>query len=155
VILLTIEPESKQNFLNFSVSADRTVAHGCEPRTASPLPGIAMIDEASMPAYPDRQASSKQAYSERGGMPPTCQEEACRHLTETDQRCLGYPKAIPDTAGHCSSMDIKSPISLDGEYRFYQGPVATCVANGIQAANFLGDRFLRRTHRSSSEIDEL
>ena len=23
------------------------------------------------------------------------------------------------TAGHCSSMDMKSPISLNGEYRFY------------------------------------
>ena len=52
-------------------------------------------------------------------------------------------------------MDMKSPISLNSEYRFYRGPVATCVANGIQAANFLGDRFLRKTHHSSSEIDEL
>jgi hypothetical protein len=52
-------------------------------------------------------------------------------------------------------MDMKSPVSLDTEYRFYRGPVATCVANGIQAANFLGDRFLRKTHRSSSEIDRL
>ena len=52
-------------------------------------------------------------------------------------------------------MDMKSPVSLNSEYRFYEGPVATCVANGIQAANFLGDRFLRKTHRSSSEIDEL
>src|ERR1017187_7459903 len=78
-----------------------------------------------------------------------------RHLTETNQRCLGYPKAIPGAAGHCSSMDMKSPISRHHEYRFYQGLVATCVANGIQAANFLGDRFLRKTHRSPSEIDEL
>ena len=30
------------------------------------------------------------------------------------------------------------------EYRFYQGLFATCVANGIQAVNFLGDRFLRQ-----------
>lgn len=52
-------------------------------------------------------------------------------------------------------MDMKSSISPDSEYRFYRGLVATCVANGIQAANFLGDRFLRKAHRISSEIDEL
>src|ERR1700729_3503594 len=52
-------------------------------------------------------------------------------------------------------MDSTSPIALNGEYRFYRGPVATCVANGIQAANFVGDRILRKTHRSSAEIDEL
>jgi len=32
------------------------------------------------------------------------------------------------------------------EYRFYQGLFATLVANGIQAVNFLGDRFLRKYH---------
>src|ERR1700761_7406234 len=52
-------------------------------------------------------------------------------------------------------MDIKSPVSLNTDYRFYRGPVATCLANGIQAANFLGDRFLRKAHASSSDIDEL
>ena len=52
-------------------------------------------------------------------------------------------------------MDMKSPASLNSQYRFYRGRFATCVANGIQAANFLGDRFLRKTHHSSSEIDEL
>src|SRR4029078_6688694 len=40
------------------------------------------------------------------------------------------------------------------EYRFYQGPFASCVANGIQAVNFLGDRFLRKSHASAG-IDEL
>ena len=40
------------------------------------------------------------------------------------------------------------------EYRFYQGSFASCVANGIQAVNFLGDRFLRK-YRSSGGIDEL
>ncbi|MEH2532560.1 hypothetical protein V1277_001059 [Bradyrhizobium sp. AZCC 1588] len=40
------------------------------------------------------------------------------------------------------------------EYRFYQGPFASCVANGIQAVNFLGDRFLRR-YRPSAGIEEL
>ncbi|WP_159010376.1 hypothetical protein [Bradyrhizobium sp. S69] len=50
---------------------------------------------------------------------------------------------------------MKSPVSRDSEYRFYRGPVATCVANGIQAANFLGDRFLRKTRHSSSAIDRL
>ena len=32
--------------------------------------------------------------------------------------------------------------------------MATCVANGIQAVNFLGDRFLRKSHASAG-IDEL
>ena len=40
------------------------------------------------------------------------------------------------------------------EYRFYQGPLASCVANGIQAVNFLGDRFLRKSHLSAG-IEEL
>ena len=40
------------------------------------------------------------------------------------------------------------------EYRFYQGLFATCIANGIQAVNFLGDRFLRR-YQASAGIDEL
>jgi len=40
------------------------------------------------------------------------------------------------------------------EYRFYQGLFATCIANGIQAVNFLGDRFLRQ-YQSSAGIDEL
>lgn len=40
------------------------------------------------------------------------------------------------------------------EYRFYQGPIASCVANGIQAVNFLGDRFLRK-YRVSAGIEEL
>jgi hypothetical protein len=40
------------------------------------------------------------------------------------------------------------------EYRFYHGLFATFVANGIQAANFLGDRFLRNYHASAG-IDEL
>jgi hypothetical protein len=40
------------------------------------------------------------------------------------------------------------------EYRFYQGLLATCIANGIQAVNFLGVRFLR-TYQASAGIDEL
>jgi hypothetical protein len=40
------------------------------------------------------------------------------------------------------------------EYRFYRGLFATCIANGIRAVNFLGDRLLRRYH-SSAGIDEL
>ncbi|WP_213285018.1 hypothetical protein [Bradyrhizobium sp. sGM-13] len=44
--------------------------------------------------------------------------------------------------------------SLHREYRFYQGPFASCVANCIQAVNFLGDRFLRR-YRPSAGIEEL
>jgi hypothetical protein len=39
--------------------------------------------------------------------------------------------------------------------RFHQGPVATWAANAIQAVNFLGDRFLRKTHHLSSAIEDL
>jgi len=41
------------------------------------------------------------------------------------------------------------------EYRFYQGLFASFIANGIQAVNFLSDRFLRKAHRLSLGIDEL
>jgi hypothetical protein len=52
---------------------------------------------------------------------------------------------------------MNSDISLSphGEYRFYQGFAATWIANSIQAVNFLGDRFLRKTHGLSSAIDDL
>ena len=40
------------------------------------------------------------------------------------------------------------------EYRFYRGLFATCIANAIQAVNFLGDRLLRKYHLSAG-IDEL
>ena len=51
-------------------------------------------------------------------------------------------------------MNRHIPFSPHREYRFYQGLVATGVANGIQALNFLGDRFLRKSHASAG-IDEL
>ena len=51
-------------------------------------------------------------------------------------------------------MNRHIPFSPHREYRFYQGLVATGVANGIQALNFLGDRFLRKSHLSAG-IDEL
>ncbi len=51
-------------------------------------------------------------------------------------------------------MNCHIPISPHREYRFYQGTFATGVANGIQALNFLGDRFLRKSHLSAG-IDEL
>ena len=51
-------------------------------------------------------------------------------------------------------MNRHIPFPSHREYRFYQGPFATCVANGIQAVNFLGDRFLRKSH-SSAGIEEL
>jgi hypothetical protein len=51
-------------------------------------------------------------------------------------------------------MNRHIPFPSHREYRFYQGLFATCVANGIQAANFLGDRFLRKYH-SSAGIGEL
>ena len=51
-------------------------------------------------------------------------------------------------------MNRHIPFSPHREYRFYQGLVATGVANGIQALNFLGDRFLRKSHVSAG-IEEL
>ncbi|MGY4238053.1 hypothetical protein ACVIIW_007000 [Bradyrhizobium sp. USDA 4449] len=39
--------------------------------------------------------------------------------------------------------------------RFYQGAAATFMANALQAVNFLGDRFLRQSHHSSSAIEDL
>src|SRR6478736_8073945 len=51
-------------------------------------------------------------------------------------------------------MNSHITFSSNHEYRFYQGLFATCVANAIQAVNFLGDRFLRK-YRLSAMIDEL
>ncbi|MBR0722482.1 hypothetical protein [Bradyrhizobium manausense] len=52
---------------------------------------------------------------------------------------------------------MNSDISLPShhENRFYQGMVATLVANALQAVNFLGDRFLRKSHHSLSVIEDL
>ena len=65
---------------------------------------------------------------------------------------------ITDTHHHRTlftrHMNRHIPFSPHREYRFYQGLVATGVANGIQALNFLGDRFLRKSHLSAG-IDEL
>ncbi|MET4040355.1 hypothetical protein [Bradyrhizobium sp. RT6a] len=41
------------------------------------------------------------------------------------------------------------------ENRFYQGVAATFVANALQAVNFLGDRFLRRSHHPFTAIEDL
>lgn len=46
-------------------------------------------------------------------------------------------------------------LPLNSEHRFYQGLAATCVANCLQATNFLSDRFLRRAYYASAKIDEL
>jgi hypothetical protein len=51
-------------------------------------------------------------------------------------------------------MNSQIAIPSHREYRFYQGLLATCIANGIQAVNFLGDRFLR-TYQASAGIGEL
>ena len=51
-------------------------------------------------------------------------------------------------------MNRHIPFSPHRDYRFYQGSFATGVANGIQALNFLGDRFLRKSHLSAG-IHEL
>ncbi|WP_027519319.1 hypothetical protein [Bradyrhizobium sp. WSM1417] len=39
--------------------------------------------------------------------------------------------------------------------RFYQGLTATFVANALQAVNFLGDRFLRKSHHPFTAIEDL
>ena len=51
-------------------------------------------------------------------------------------------------------MNSQIAIPSHREYRFYQGLLATCIANGIQAVNFLGDRFLRK-YQASAGIGEL
>ena len=51
-------------------------------------------------------------------------------------------------------MNRHISFSSHREYRFYRGPFASCVANGIQAVNFLGDRSLRK-YRASGGIEEL
>ncbi|MCK1266618.1 MULTISPECIES: hypothetical protein [unclassified Bradyrhizobium] len=42
-----------------------------------------------------------------------------------------------------------------GENRFYQGMAATFVASALQAVNFLGDRFLRKSHHPFTAIEDL
>lgn len=51
-------------------------------------------------------------------------------------------------------MNSQIVLSSHREYRFYQGLLASGVANLIQAANFLGDRFLRK-YQLSAAIGEL
>jgi hypothetical protein len=53
-----------------------------------------------------------------------------------------------------SQTDSQITFRSHREVRFYQGLLASFVANGIQAVNFLGDRFLRKYHLSAT-IDEL
>jgi hypothetical protein len=52
---------------------------------------------------------------------------------------------------------MNSGISLPShrENRFYQGMAATFVANALQAVNFLGDRFLRKSHHPFTSIEDL
>ena len=52
-------------------------------------------------------------------------------------------------------MNSDIPFSSHREYRFHQGPTASFVANAIQAVNFLGDRFMRKTRQVSSSIADL
>ena len=53
------------------------------------------------------------------------------------------------------SGDMNGSLPSNRQCRFYQGPVATCVANSIQVTNFLADRFFRKRYSISSRIDEL
>lgn len=43
----------------------------------------------------------------------------------------------------------------NSEYRFYNGLAASCVANMLQAVNFLSDRFTRKSYSASSKIEDL
>ncbi|MBR0826313.1 hypothetical protein JQ596_12255 [Bradyrhizobium manausense] len=52
-------------------------------------------------------------------------------------------------------MNSDIPFSPHDDNRFYQGVVATWVANALQAVNFLGDRFLRQSHQLSTAIEDL
>lgn len=55
--------------------------------------------------------------------------------------------------GSSKHMNRHIPFPSNREYRFYQGMFATCVANGIQAVNFLGDRFLRKYHSPAGIVE--
>lgn len=52
-------------------------------------------------------------------------------------------------------MNSDTSLPSDRGNRFYQGVTATFVANALQAANFLSDRFLRNSHHSLSAIEDL
>lgn len=69
---------------------------------------------------------------------------------------FGVPTRDIGHAGQYSSPPMDSQITFPSHrgYRFYQGWLASFVANGIQAVNFLGDRFLRKYHLSAG-IEEL
>jgi hypothetical protein len=52
-------------------------------------------------------------------------------------------------------MNRHIPLSFGPGNRFYQGMVATVIANAIQAVNFLGDRCLRTSQYPSTPIEDL
>ncbi len=52
-------------------------------------------------------------------------------------------------------MSIEGLLPSVSQHRFHQGLAATCVANCLQAANFLSDRFLRRAYYAPARIEEL
>src|SRR5436190_202850 len=67
---------------------------------------------------------------------------------------FGIRNRCTDTNDYLIPHMNKIEIPSHREYRFYQGPLASCIANSIQAVNFLGDRFLRK-YQESAGIDEL
>ncbi|MDD1530106.1 hypothetical protein C7U92_22165 [Bradyrhizobium sp. WBOS7] len=52
-------------------------------------------------------------------------------------------------------MNSDISLSSDRGNRFYRGVAATFFANALQAVNFLGDRFLRKSPHSLSAIEDL
>lgn len=52
-------------------------------------------------------------------------------------------------------MNSDTPLPSNRRSRFYQGAAATVLANALQAVNFLGDRFLRRSDHSFTAIADL
>jgi hypothetical protein len=52
-------------------------------------------------------------------------------------------------------MSNETSVPSSRDMRFYQGPAATVLANAIQAVNFLGDRFTRKSQHASALIEDL
>src|SRR3569833_2151924 len=57
--------------------------------------------------------------------------------------------------GLCSSMAMTNSVSQNRTYRFHRGPVASCIANMLQAVNFISDRFLRPAQHASSDVHQM
>ena len=50
---------------------------------------------------------------------------------------------------------MTNSVSQNRTYRFHRGPVASCIANMLQAVNFISDRFLRPAQHASSDVHQM